>query len=48
MPTPPASEAEIDALLDQVNELGLDSLTRQQKATLERHAREMRRRRDER
>lgn len=48
VPTPSSSDAEIDALLDQVNELGIDSLTKQQKATLERHAKEMRRRRDER
>ena len=48
VPTTSASEAEIDALLDQVNERGIDSLTRQQKATLERHAKEMRRKRDER
>lgn len=48
VPTTSASEAEIDALLDQVNEHGIDSLTRQQKATLERHAKEMRRKRDER
>lgn len=46
VPTGSASEAEIDALLDQVNEQGLDSLTKQQKQTLERHAEEMRRRRD--
>lgn len=48
VPSSSASEAEIDALLDQVNEHGIDSLTRQQKATLERHAKEMRRKRDER
>lgn len=46
-PTSRASEAEIDALLDQVNEQGLNSLTKQQKQTLERHAKEMRKRRDE-
>lgn len=46
-PTTRASEAEIDALLDQVNEQGLNSLTKQQKQTLERHAKEMRKRRDE-
>ncbi len=44
---PTASDAEIDALLDQVNEQGIGSLTKQQKAMLERHAKEMRRRRDE-
>jgi len=47
VPTPAASDAEIDALLDQVNEQGFDSLTKQQKATLKRHSEEMRRRRDE-
>jgi hypothetical protein len=46
VPSSTASEAEIDSLLDQVNEQGLDSLTKQQKATLERHAKEMRKRRD--
>lgn len=46
VPTSSASEAEIDALLDQVNEQGLDSLTKKQKQTLERHAKEMRKRRD--
>ncbi len=46
-PTSRASEAEIDALLDQVNEQGLNSLTKQQKQTLERHAQEMRKRRDQ-
>lgn len=46
VPTASASEAEIDALLDQVNEQGLDSLTKKQKQTLERHAKEMRKRRD--
>ncbi len=45
VPTASASEAEIDALLDQVNEQGLDSLTKKQKQTLERHAKEMRKRR---
>lgn len=48
IPTGPtaASEAEIDALLDQVSEQGMGSLTKQQKQTLERHAKEMRKRRD--
>lgn len=41
-----ASEAEIDALLDQLNEHGIDSLTKAQRQTLERHAKEMRKRRD--
>lgn len=41
-----ASEAEIDALLDQVNDQGIDSLSKSQKQTLERHAKEMRKRRD--
>jgi len=41
-----ASEAEIDALLDQVSEQGMGSLTKKQKQTLERHAKEMRKRRD--
>lgn len=41
-----ASDAEIDALLDQVSEQGMGSLTKQQKQTLERHAKEMRKRRD--
>jgi len=41
-----ASEAEIDALLDQVSDQGMGSLTKQQKQTLERHAKEMRKRRD--
>lgn len=48
VPTAASSDAEIDALLDQVNERGIDSLSKQQKATLERHAKEMRRKRDER
>lgn len=47
VPAPAASDAEIDALLDQVNEQGFDSLTKQQKATLKRHSEEMRRRRDQ-
>lgn len=46
VPTATASEAEIDALLDQVSDLGIDSLTKQQKQTLERHSKEMRKRRD--
>lgn len=50
VPTGPAassaSEAEIDALLDQVSEQGMGSLTKQQKQSLERHAQEMRKRRD--
>lgn len=48
VPTGPtaASEAEIDALLDQVSEQGMGSLTKQQKQTLERHAKQMRKRRD--
>lgn len=41
-----ASEAEIDALLDQVSEQGVGSLSKQQKQTLEKHAKEMRKRRD--
>ncbi len=45
-PPTTASEAEIDALLDQVSEQGMDSLTKQQRQTLERHAKEMRKRRD--
>ncbi len=47
VPTAPVSEAEVDALLDQVNAFGIDSLSKEQKATLERHAEQMRRRRDE-
>lgn len=47
VPAPAASDAEIDALLDQVNEQGFDSLTKQQRATLKRHSEEMRRRRDQ-
>lgn len=46
VPAASASEAEIDALLDQVSEQGLDSLTKKQKQTLDRHAKEMRKRRD--
>ncbi len=46
VPTATASEAEIDSLLDQVSERGIDSLTKQQKQTLERHSKEMRKRRD--
>ena len=46
VPTATASEAEIDSLLDQVSEQGIDSLTKQQKQTLERHSKEMRKRRD--
>lgn len=45
-PPTTASEAEIDALLDQVSENGMDSLTKQQRRTLEQHAKEMRKRRD--
>lgn len=45
-PSGAASEAEIDALLDQVSERGIDSLTKQQKQTLEQHSKEMRKRRD--
>ncbi len=45
-PTSRASEAEIDALLDQVSEHGMDSLSKQQKKTLENHAQEMRKRRE--
>jgi hypothetical protein len=41
-----ASDAEIDALLDQVSSEGINSLTKQQKQTLERHSKEMKRRRD--
>ena len=44
--TSAASEAEIDALLDQVSEQGVSSLSKQQKQTLEKHAKEMRKRRD--
>ena len=40
------SDAEIDSLLDQVNEQGIDSLSKQQRQALERHAKEMRKRRD--
>lgn len=43
---PKASEAEIDALLDQVSEHGIGSLSKQQKQALERHSKEMRKRRD--
>jgi hypothetical protein len=46
VPPSSSSEAEIDALLDQVNEQGLDSLTKKQKQTLESHAKEMRKRRE--
>ena len=46
VPTYAASEAEIDSLLDQVSEHGIDSLTKQQKQTLERHSQEMRKRRE--
>lgn len=46
VPTATTSEAEIDSLLDQVSERGIDSLTKQQKQTLERHSKEMRKRRD--
>ena len=45
-PTSRATEAEIDALLDQVNAFGIDSLSKDQKKTLERHAQEMKKRRD--
>ena len=45
-PTSSASDAEIDALLDQVSEHGVGSLSKQQKQMLERHAKEMRKRRD--
>lgn len=45
-PPTAASEAEIDALLDQVSEQGINSLSKQQKQTLERHSKEMKRRRD--
>ena len=46
VPEPSASEAEIDALLDQVSEQGFDSLTRKEKQILQRHSKEMRKRRD--
>lgn len=46
VPLPSATEAEIDALLDQVNEQGMNSLSKEQKATLKRHSEEMRRRRE--
>lgn len=45
-PPTSASEAEIDALLDQVSDQGMGSLSKQQKQMLERHAKEMRKRRD--
>ena len=45
-PPSAASDAEIDALLDQVSEQGINSLTKQQKQTLERHSKEMKRRRE--
>lgn len=45
-PTSRATEAEIDALLDQVNAFGIDSLSKDQKKTLERHAEEMKKRRE--
>lgn len=47
VPLPTATEAEIDALLDQVNDQGMNSLTKEQKATLKRHSEEMRRRRED-
>jgi len=46
VPTAAASEAEIDALLDQVSEQGISSLTKQQKQTLENHSKDLRKRRD--
>ncbi len=46
-PPTAASDAEIDALLDQVSEQGINSLTKQQKQTLERHSKEMKRRRED-
>ena len=45
-PAASASDAEIDALLEQVSEEGVGSLTKQQKQTLERHSKELRKRRD--
>ncbi len=42
----PTSDAEIDALLDQVSEHGIDSLTKDQKRILTEHSKEMRRRRE--
>ena len=45
-PATRATEAEIDALLDQVNAFGIDSLSKDQKKTLERHAQEMKKRRE--
>lgn len=46
VPNAAASEAEIDALLDQVSEHGFDSLTKQQRQTLEKHSKDLRKRRD--
>ncbi len=45
-PTNAASDAEIDALLDQVSEQGLESLTKEQKRRLEQHSKDMRKRRE--
>ena len=45
-PAASASDAEIDALLEQVSEEGVGSLTKQQKQILERHSKELRKRRD--
>ncbi len=46
VPDSAATEMEIDALLDQVSEQGIDSLSKKQKQQLERHSKEMRKRRD--
>lgn len=50
VPTPavdPLADMEIDALLDQVAEHGLDSLTKEQRKRLEEHSKRLRKRRDD-
>jgi membrane associated rhomboid family serine protease len=46
-PPDPLADLEIDALLDQVAEQGLDSLTKAQRKRLEDHSKRLRKRRDE-
>lgn len=45
-PSDPLADMEIDALLDQVAEKGLDSLTKAQRRRLEEHSKRLRKRRD--
>ena len=46
-PQYPLADMEIDSLLDQVAEQGLDSLTKDQRKRLEEHSKRLRKRRDQ-